>query len=539
MDEKLKGLDEKIDNVISQDDYFTEQDKRRIRSGITKMNSGAPAIRRFNPLPTFLTAISICAFLVIVGGIAGKELGIFANDPPPQETESPQEIEPPVTSPPDEPADMENFIWSSYTIETGQKDVHYQDIHGNTVIWSGSNDIPDSGSSAFDLFTYNLKMDRFDETFQSEIAGEVSDGQVNDDWITWVDSGTVDGDYEWSIHAFNRKTKGKHLIRFSGQVDGYGNPHIVNPRLSLSTRTNLLTWVEPVAGEDKVAIQLYDLDTRELVTVGETSYVETFLKISDHYLVWSDYKSEFAIYSLDRRQVDFRTGSKFELMFPKVNDEYVVWQEKTGTSETKLVVMLAEYGRKEVELFKGDINSFDIGEDFVIWESGQKIYVYSLVRKETKVIGEGEFPAIRGHMAIWQLPKEGGEDSVFQVAALKAPELTDIEYGQTINVDEFGKRDIRIEHEVETVLASEDLFQAKLKGTLNGAYLNDEGIAVVDFQHFGERVGALAWEDKAELMDALNEAVFKSPKVNKIYYMFDGDYRSFGDWTEIVNVYER
>ncbi|WHT49171.1 hypothetical protein QNH10_05970 [Sporosarcina thermotolerans] len=38
-----------------------------------------------------------------------------------------------------------------------------------------------------------------------------------------------------------------------------------------------------------MAIQVYDLDTRELVTVDETTYMETFPQISDHYLVWSDY----------------------------------------------------------------------------------------------------------------------------------------------------------------------------------------------------------------------------------------------------------
>ncbi|MDN4608445.1 hypothetical protein [Sporosarcina highlanderae] len=537
MDEKLKGLDEKLDKVISEDDYFTEQDKRRIRNGIKNMKSGARA-KRFNPLPAFLTAVSICAFLVILGGIAGKELGFFANEEPPEE------IGPPLSLPKEEAVDMENFIWKRYTIETGQKEVHYQDIHGNTVIWSGSENVPDSGSFDFDLFEYNLKTQRFGETFQSEIAGELTDGQVNDDWITWVDSGTVDGEFEWRIYALNRSTNEKNLIRYSKQVAGYGNPHIVNPRLSLSTHNNLLTWVEPVAEEDKVAIQLYDLDTRELVTVDETTYFATFPQISDHYLVWSDFGGyEFAKYLLDRRQVDSRTANKFELMFPKVNDEYVVWQEKTETNETRLVVMLVEmpveFAWKETEVFKGDINSFDIGEDFIIWESNQKIYVYSLVRKETKMIGEGEFPTIRGNMATWQMPKESGEDSVLQVVELKAPELTDVEYGAIINVDEFGERDLRIENEVETVLAREDLFEARLKDTLKGAYLNEEGIAVVDFQHFGELVGSLAWEDLGKLIPALNEAVFKNPKVNKIYYTFDGDYYLFVNWSELENVFLR
>ncbi|WHT49170.1 hypothetical protein QNH10_05965 [Sporosarcina thermotolerans] len=114
MDEKLKGLEEKLDNVISQDDYFTELDKHRIRNGIKKMKSDAPA-KRFNPLPAFLTAISICAFLVILGGIAGKEIGLFATEEPPQE------INPPVSLPTEEAVDIENFIWNRYTIETGRR----------------------------------------------------------------------------------------------------------------------------------------------------------------------------------------------------------------------------------------------------------------------------------------------------------------------------------------------------------------------------------------------------------------------------------
>lgn len=531
MDEKLKGLEGKLDRVISDDDYFTEQDKRRIRKGIKNMKSGAPA-KRFNPLPALLTAISICAFLIIIGGIAGKELGFFA-------TEDPQEIDPSLSLPTEEAIYKKNFIRKRYTIETGQKEVHYQDIHGDTVIWSGGEDVPDSGSFEFELFQYNIATEKFDETFQSEIAGEVSDGQVNDDWITWVDSGTVDGEFEWRIYALNRSTNEKNLIRHSKQVAGYGNPHIVNPRLSLSTHENLLTWVEPVAGEDKVVIQLYNLNSRELVTVDETSNLGTFPQISNHYLVYSDFKAEFPIYSLNRRQVDFRTVNKYELMFPKVNDEYIVWQEKTETGETRLVVMPAEYGRKEAEVFKGDINSFEIGDDFVIWESDHKIYVYSLVRKETKIIGEGEFPTIRGNMAIWLLPKEGGEDSVFQVVELKAPELTDAEYGFNIDIDEFGERDLRIESEVEAVLADKDLFEAKLKDTLHGAYLNEEGIAVVDFQHFGELVGRLSWDEQVELVDALNEAVFKNSKVNKIYYTFDGAYNLFDSWSELENVFPR
>lgn len=540
MDEKLKVLQEEIDKAISQDDYFKEQDKRRIRNGIREMKSGA-STKRFILLPKLLTAISICAFFVVLGGFIGKEIGFFASDPP-QEVEPPV-AEPPVTVPNEEHVEHENidnFIWNSYTIETGQAEVHYQDIKGNTVIWSGSDKVPDSDSSSFDfdLFVYNLKMERFDETFQSEIGGEITEGQVNDEWITWVDSGSVEDEYEWRIYALNRNTKEKFLIRYSNQVAGYANPHVVNPQLSMSTGTNHLTWVEPVEGEDKVVIQLYDLDTRELLTVDESSNMETIPQLSDDYLVWSSHDIEFVNYSLVRKKVDSKFVNKFELMFLKVNDEYIVRQEKTRTSETRLVAKPVQF-YKEYELFTGDINSFDIGDNFVIWESDRKIYIHSLLRKETKVIGEGKFPSIRGNMAIWQLPKEAGEDSAFRVVEFRAPELTDVEYGKLIDTDLFEQREIRIESEIEIALAREDLFQSKLKDTLNGAYMDESGVVVVDFAHFGELIGVPSWEERGDLMAALNEAVFKNPKANKIYYLFDGDYIAFGDWTEFVNVYIR
>ena len=90
---------------------------------------------------------------------------------------------------------------------------------------------------------------------------------------------------------------------------------------------------------------------------------------------------------------------------------------------------------------------------------------------------------------------------------------------------------------METVLANDDLFQSKLKASLNGAYMDDTGIVVVDFKHFGELIGVPSLEERGELMAALNEAVFKNPKANKIYYLFDGDYSAFADWSELENVY--
>ena len=236
MDEKLKGLQENIDKTISKDHYFTEQDKRGIRSGINKMKSGTSTKR-----PIFNAKVAHVHFHMciprhprwhhregtrLISQVNRRRKWILQCWCCLQSLMSKQI--------------MRIKIISSGTVirlirVSGE--AHYQDIKGNTVIWSGSDKIPDSDSSSFDfdLSVYNLNMEQLDETFQSEMGGEITDGQVNDDWITWVDLGTVDDEYGWRIYALNRNTKEKNLIRFSNQVAGYANPHVGIPQLSMST----------------------------------------------------------------------------------------------------------------------------------------------------------------------------------------------------------------------------------------------------------------------------------------------------------------
>ncbi len=98
--------------------------------------------------------------------------------------------------------------------------------------------------------------------------------------------------------------------------------------------------------------------------------------------------------------------------------------------------------------------------------------------------------------------------------------------------DRYGKREPRIEREIEKVLAREDLFKSKLKGTLKGAYMDESGNVAVDFEHFGEIIGAQPHIEKGYLMATLDIAVYKSSSVNQVYYLFDGDQAAFTAWQE-------
>lgn len=542
MDEKLKSLQGKLDTVISPNEYFTNKDKQRIRSEIGRMKSDA-ATKRVNLMPKLLTAISASVFFLVIGGLTVNELGFFSSG---EQTEQPQDHNPLVTVPLNENEEkpkvgnVEDFIKNSYIIKTGHELVRYPDIKGRTVIWSGSNFLPDSGSSNFDLITYNLQMERFGETFQSKLNGEMSNGQINDDWITWVDTVTKSDTYGWRIYGLNRETKERVLIRDSKDVAGYHNPHIVDPRISMSSRSNMMTWVEPMEGEDKVLIQLFNLDTLELETVGEATTFQVTPQLSDRYLVWSNGEFEFAIYSLEERKVDSNIN-KNEMFFPKVNNEYIVWQEATDTSDTRLVVKPIQYF-EEIELFRGDINSFDIGDGYIIWESSQTIYAYSLRWNEIAIIGEnGDFPIIRENVAMWQLSKEGEKDSVFQVVSLRTGDVSKfVHKDKIIEVESFGQREKGIEADINALISGKELFQSKLEDSLNGVYLNEKGAVVVDFKHFGKIIGVPSHEERGALITALNEVIFKHTKTKKIYYTFEGNFTSFGDWTEAGEyVYKR
>ncbi|WP_438318670.1 hypothetical protein [Sporosarcina sp. FA9] len=529
MDKKLKDLKNDMDTAISSAPYFKEQDRKQIRSKIRTMQTADTPKRRLNFWPAVLTAAAVSAFIFILGGMAAKELGLFATGEKPR-TEPPHENVPPVINPDDN--DKPDVI------DTGMLRVHYQDIHGDTVIWSGTNDTPESGSFGYDMTTYNMRTEEFSELITSDFDFEVYGGQINEDWITWVDAGLFKETGKWRIYALNRESGNKMVIRESSDVPGYSNPNVMEPRISMSSGTNRLTWAEPVAGENKTMIQLYDLDTGVMQTVGESD-VRTLTKISNDYLLWTDGDKDFVVYSIKEKKMDPAFTNNMFTYAPTLNDTYVVWQEATETSETRLVISSIA-GSKEVELFRGDINTFDIGEDYVVWESEQIIYAYSWTYRETKEIGQnGEFPVIRGNTVIWQQLKEDSESTKLQVIDLEKPKFDEY-LEKMIEKDNLGDRNEDLETDIKEWLSTNAVFGKALKNGLFGAYLDTKGTVVVDFVPFMNIVGVPAWEERKVLLEAMNEIIFNHPEVKEIYYTFNLNFTAFGDWTEVgEHVYTR
>ncbi|GKV56574.1 hypothetical protein NCCP2222_25210 [Sporosarcina sp. NCCP-2222] len=533
MDKNAKDLKKEIDDVISPTAYFTELDKQRIRAGIRRIENGTTRIR-LRPWPLLLTGAAVCAFVIILGGLVGKELGFFTNAEPTQKA-PPQSDAPSVPDPTSPKGDIPILG----DIETDMLNILFQDIHGDTAIWSGNNETTESDSGGLELYVYSLHDKKIVDSISPKSGFQVYGGQINAEWLTWVEAGKKNGRKEWRIYGMNRKTHKKIVIRDSSDVPLTAISNGEKPWITMSTGANQLAWAEPAKGTEEMLIQLYDLETGKLETAGKSEISQPMPKLSDQYLAWSNTSKEFIVYSIEEKKTKSTFVNKVETLSAKLNDKYVVWMEHVGNNDFRLL-MGAIAGSRETELFRGEINTYEIGEDYVIWESGGWIYSYSWAYRQTiEQVGLAESPAIRGNTIIWRQTKEVENKPILTFQQLEKPEF--MEYQDKIfKTSELGERNQELEKNVDAWLADNNIFGSDLKNGLYGIYLDKTGTVVVDFVPFGNLIGVPAWEERRVLIDTLNEILFSTPQVKEIYYTFNLNFTAFGDWTERgEHVYKR
>ncbi|MBB4825967.1 hypothetical protein HNO89_003204 [Sporosarcina luteola] len=105
---------------------------------------------------------------------------------------------------------------------------------------------------------------------------------------------------------------------------------------------------------------------------------------------------------------------------------------------------------------------------------------------------------------------------------------------KVLELDKFGYINTYIEADITKLLL--DQFDSSLSEALNGVYIDNNGTVAVDFKHFGYIVGNPSLIEKANLVQELNKVIFEHSQVNEIYYTFEGNLTSFGDWTEFGEI---
>lgn len=68
---------------------------------------------------------------------------------------------------------------------------------------------------------------------------------------------------------------------------------------------------------------------------------------------------------------------------------------------------------------------------------------------------------------------------------------------------------------------------------LNGATIQDDGTAIVDFVNFSKIIGSTSAET-GKLLKELNSTVFQFDQISKVYYKFDGNFTAWCSWLEII-----
>ncbi|WP_163537362.1 hypothetical protein [Gracilibacillus sp. YIM 98692] len=313
----------------------------------------------------------------------------------------------------------EKFIKETYNIKTESFNVAQPDIYSDTVVWAGKNERKQKGIERLDsIFVYDNSEKENKQLFKTQLKGQTDETQINENWICWVDWSDEYAS-NWVIYGYSRKDD--ELIQIYSSNDSPSPDKGILPRLTLSDN-DYLSWIEKVENENTIKneVKLVHLPTKEIKAISDVNYGQSIAHISNNYLVWSSEKSIY-IYSLQEEEIVETINTNQLVNFPKVNNDYVVWQElgSEGPSDSTLKIKQIDMDDKPIEVvFKGNMFFYDIGHDYLVWQTGEEIRAYSIKTKETKSLGDGFLPYIRGNKVVWE---QGEEDDyvIFKVAELQ------------------------------------------------------------------------------------------------------------------------
>ncbi|GAA0352908.1 hypothetical protein [Bacillus horti] len=311
-----------------------------------------------------------------------------------------------------------DFIELTYDIDTGHFKAVQPDVFNGTVIWTGDDERVEYTAHS-DLRLYEYHLDRGMELVaESRTGGQLDSAQMNENWIVWVDWLLVD-EGEWLIQAYSKETKEtKEIAR---HTVGKHLPLMHLPYLSLSN-SDYLAWLEKVeeGGDEKYEVNVMRLPEGLTNTVAiidlnndlQDKLNNDLLYVSDEDLIWSD-DTEIYVYSLKEESIVEQITAPRTVISPKANNRYVVWEEyyRDATMAEMFIQPLGGEGER-MRIRSGKVFSYDIGEDYVIWETNNRIQLYSIEHRKTQLLGPGKLPHMRNNEAVWSLIDDDQTESL-------------------------------------------------------------------------------------------------------------------------------
>lgn len=289
-------------------------------------------------------------------------------------------------------------------INTQNTNLAQQDIFDNKVVWSGGH-IRNKSKNAMHLldtvYYYDLKTEKIVKIASTSKNGQTDETQVNNNWICWSDWYDPNGS-DWTIYAYSFSEN--KIYEIDSSKNDLRPEFSQLPRLSLSNNSYLV-WISEKLDENNEVLKilyLYNLSNKSKKAIAEIDNPKAIPFVSEKYVIWNS-EREIHIYSIEEDEIIQKIHTSEETNFPKVNTEFVTWQE--GDS---LYIQQLNGGKKEL-VYNGPIFFYGIGQNHIVFQSGESIYAYNIANKSRFKLNDKDaiLPYIRNKDIIWQELQDG------------------------------------------------------------------------------------------------------------------------------------
>jgi hypothetical protein len=282
-------------------------------------------------------------------------------------------------------------------------------LYDTTLVWAGRSD---------------GKLQNNDSIFSMDVGGKskvlavskyqdspyVSEPNISEDWITWLDSGLSSNKPEYSLMAMNRQNGKVQVIQsFPGFVQN--SRYIAWTNL----RGNHLIWTQ-FMDTDLCVLKMYDFSSKTIKTIAtlHTSLAPA-VNQSDDMVVWEEvlpkeWNGKIQVLDLTTGQIkDYPVKGNYA--FPKIYGHYILYSDQPDQTKVRDGLELLDITNGNIiEIPAKEPYFWDIGNGVVAWSDYSKgasnVFAKSLKGDKQQVdLGLGELPYVFDKNIVWTAPK--------------------------------------------------------------------------------------------------------------------------------------
>lgn len=313
------------------------------------------------------------------------------------------------------------FIESTVVLGNLSQPFSQPDIYKNSMVWVG--DLPNTPlhnpDSVFLMDIGTKKVQRIAAT-SFRVNPVVTDPQIDQHWITWLDEGEDNNKPTYRLFAMNRSNK---VVKLVSTFPASTGKSFYMDWINLTG--DELIWSEP-NGENSSDLRLIDLRTGTFnnLTVIHSDLAPAISRFGNM-LVWEREDSilhgSIIIFDLPNKKVIKSIPVSGRFAYPEIYSQYILYSpeefkkitlQSSGEKTKQELINL----RTTLKIYDLDHNSslsiqanmayfWRIGNGFIAWSDYSKghsmVFVEGITNHKRITVGHGFLPYIFGNRIIW------------------------------------------------------------------------------------------------------------------------------------------